>query len=59
MLFLGSNLEAKGGKPILKEKSVVSMVELKQEYDLIYVMSGELETYLKNHLLFKFLKQAL
>ena len=35
------------------------MVDLKQEYDLIYVMSEELETYLKNHLLFKLLKKAL
>ena len=35
------------------------MVDLKQEYDLIYVMSEELETYLKNYLLFKLLKKAL
>ena len=33
-LFSDSNLEAVGGKPILKEKSVVIMVELKEEYDL-------------------------
>ena len=33
-LFFDSNLDAKGGKPILKEKSVVRMVELKEEYDL-------------------------
>ena len=33
-LFFDSNLEAVGGKPILKEKSVVIMVELKEEYDL-------------------------
>ena len=41
--FFDSNLEAKGCKPILKEKSVVIMVKLKEEYDLIYVISGELE----------------
>ena len=57
-LLFDSNLEAKGGKPILKEKSVARIVELKEEYDLIYVISGELETYSKNHLLFKLLKQA-
>ena len=33
-LFFDSNLEAKGGKPILKEKSVVRMIQLKKEYDL-------------------------
>ena len=33
-LFFDSNLEAKGGKPILKEKSVARMVELKEEFDL-------------------------
>ena len=33
-LFFGSNLEAKGGKPILKETFVTRMVELKEEYDL-------------------------
>ena len=33
-IFFDSNLEAKGGKPILKEKSVARMVELKEEYDL-------------------------
>ena len=33
-LFSDSNLEAVGGKPILKEKSVVIMVELKEECDL-------------------------
>ena len=43
-----SNLEAKGSKPILKEKSVVRMVELKEVYDLIYAVSGELETYLRS-----------
>ena len=32
-LFFDSNLEAKGGKPILKEKSVVRMIQLKKEYD--------------------------
>ena len=30
-LFFDSNLEAVGGKPILKEKSVARMVELKEE----------------------------
>ena len=49
-LFFDRNLEVKGGKPILKENSVVRMVELKGVYDLIYVISGELETYLRNHL---------
>ena len=44
-----SNLEAKGSKPILKEKSVVRMVELKEVYDLIYAVSGELETYLRRN----------
>ena len=52
-LLFDNNLEAKGGKPILKEKSVARIVELKEEYDLIYVISGELETYSKNHLLLK------
>ena len=33
-LLFDSNLEAKGGKPILKEKSVARMIELKKEYDL-------------------------
>ena len=33
-LFFDSNLEAKGGKPILKEKSAARMVELKEEFDL-------------------------
>ena len=32
-LFSDTNLEAMGGKPILKEKSVPRMVELKEEYD--------------------------
>ena len=49
-LFFDSNLEAKVGKPILKEKSVARMVELKEVYDLVYVISEELETYLRNHL---------
>ena len=34
ILFFGSNLEAVGDKPVLKEKSLVIMVELKEEYDL-------------------------
>ena len=33
-LFFDSNLEAKRGKPILKEKSFSRMVGLKEEYDL-------------------------
>ena len=33
-LFFDSNLEAKRGKPILKEKSFSRMVGLKDEYDL-------------------------
>ena len=32
-LFFDSNLEVKGDKPILKEKSVARMIELKEEYD--------------------------
>ena len=32
--FFDSNLEAMGGKPILKEKPVARMVELKEEFDL-------------------------
>ena len=49
-LLFDNNLEAKGGKPILKEKSVARMVELKEVYDLVYVISEELENYLRNHL---------
>ena len=52
-LLFDNILEAKGGKPILKEKSVARIVDLKEEYDLIYVISGELETYSKNNLLLK------
>ena len=33
-LFFDSNLEVMGGKPILKEKPVAKMIELKEEYDL-------------------------
>ena len=33
-LLFDSNLEAKGDKPILKEKSFARMIELKEEYDL-------------------------
>ena len=33
-LFFDNNLEAMGGKPILKEKFVATMDELKEEYDL-------------------------
>ena len=33
-VFFDSNLETKGAKPILKEKSVARMVELKEEYIL-------------------------
>ena len=50
ILFFDSNLEAVGDKPVLKEKSLVIMVELKEEYVMIYVISGELETLLKNYL---------
>ena len=32
--FFDSNLEVMGSKPILKEKSVARMIELKEEYDL-------------------------
>ena len=32
-LFFDSNLEPKGGKPILKEKAFARVVELKEEYD--------------------------
>ena len=53
-LFFNSNLEAMGGKPILKEKSVVVMVELKEEYDLcdIWRIRNPLEksfTFRQNH----------
>ena len=53
-LFFDSNLEALGGKPILKGKSVARMVELKEEYDLcdIWRISNPLEkpfTYRQNH----------
>ena len=48
------NLKAMGGKPILKEKSVARMVELKEEYDLcdIWRIRNLLEksfTFLQNH----------
>ena len=33
-LFFDSNLEARGDKPVLKEKSVARMVELNENYDL-------------------------
>ena len=33
-VLFDSNLETKGAKPILKEKSVARMVELKEEYIL-------------------------
>ena len=33
-LFFSSNLEAKRSKPILQEKPVVRVVELKEKYDL-------------------------
>ena len=33
-LFFDSNLEARGDKPILKEKSVARIVELNENYDL-------------------------
>ena len=33
-LYFNSNLEAKGGKPILKEKSVARVIVLEEEYDL-------------------------
>ena len=53
-LFFDSNLEAVGGKPILKEKSDVIMVELKEEYDLcnIWRIRNPLEksfTFQQNH----------
>ena len=53
-LFFNSNLEAMRGKPILKEKSVVVMVELKEEYDLcdIWRIRNPLEksfTFRQNH----------
>ena len=47
-LFFDSNLEAKGGKPILKEKSVARMTEFKKEYDLCDIW--RIRTHLKNHL---------
>ena len=42
-LFFDSNLGAKGGKPILKEKSVVKMIELNEEYDIWYLIMWYLE----------------
>ena len=33
-LFFKGNLETKGGKPVVNEKSVARMIELKEEYDL-------------------------
>ena len=53
-LFFDSNLEATGGKPILKEKSLARMVELKEEYDLcdIWRIRNPLEksfTFRQNH----------
>ena len=53
-LFFDSNLEAKGGKQILKEKSVARMIELKEEYDLcdIWRIRNPLEksfTFRQNH----------
>ena len=33
-VFFDSNLEPKGGKPILKEEAVARVLELKEEYDL-------------------------
>ena len=55
-LFFDSNLEAKRGKPILKEKSVARMIELKEEYDLcdIWRTRNPLEkssTFRQNHFL--------
>ena len=53
-LFFDSNLEATGGKPFLKEKSIVRMVELKKEYGLsdIWRIRNSLEkpfTFRQNH----------
>ena len=53
-LFFDSNLEAKRGKPILKEKPVARMIELKEEYDLcdIWRIRNPLEksfTFRQNH----------
>ena len=47
-LFFDSNLEVMGSKPILKEKSVAKMVELKEEYDLCDIW--RIDILLKNHL---------
>ena len=33
-VFIMSKLEAKGGKPSLKQKSLAKLLELKEEYDL-------------------------
>ena len=38
-LFFDFNLEAKGSKPILKEKSTARVVKLKEEYDLCDIWS--------------------
>ena len=53
-LFFDSNLEARGDKPILKEKSVARMVELNENYDLcdIWRIRNPLEksfTFQQNH----------
>ena len=53
-LFFDNNLEAMGGKPILKEKFVATMDELKEEYDLfdIWRIRNPLEksfTFRQNH----------
>ena len=53
-LFFDSNLEARGDKTILKEKSVARMVELKEEYDLCDIWGirnplEELFTFRQNH----------
>ena len=53
-LFFDNNLEAMGGKPILKEKFVATMDELKEEYDFfdIWRIRNPLEksfTFRQNH----------
>ena len=47
--FFYNNLEAKGAKPIPKEKSVVRGLVVRK--NMIYVISGDLEAHLQNHLL--------
>ena len=59
-LFFDRNLEAKGGKPILKEKSAARMVELKEEnWKIVYLPTKSFLRYFKSQTrLYFYLKQA-